>query len=146
MFVRTIREEYIPVASIERLFVEQDEEGRRLEQVRLKDGAVERLADGEIQRALDLSARPFPAAPETFVLQEVMTDGNRTTLEKVPVLGWVVSAGRGVLPITIEGVNHGLDDTAAVMMPSGEVVLAMNCTYANEQCYFAEIRTSFKGA
>jgi len=53
-----------------------------------------------------------------------------------------VSPERGVVPITIEGVNHGLDGPAAVLMPNGEVVVAMTCTYANEQCYFAELRSS----
>lgn len=146
MFVRTIHGEYYPLSSIERMWDETDETGQRVEQVSLNGGAVHRLPDGEIQRILDSIGHPFPAAPDTYVLQEVVDDGNRIVLDKIPVLGWVVSASRGVLPITIEGINHGLDGTAAVLMPTGEVVLAMNCTYANEQCYFAEIRSSFKSS
>ena len=146
MFVRTIHGEYYPVTSIERLWDETDEQGQRIEQVCLNGGAVHRLFDGEFQRLLDIDCHPFAAAPDTYVLQEVVDDGNRIALDKIPVLGWVVSASRGVLPITIEGVNHGLDRTAAVLMPSGEVVLAMNCTYANEQCYFAEVRSSFRSS
>ena len=144
MFVRTIRGEYYPLSSVERLWDETDDNGQRIEQVSLNGGTVHRLLDGEIQRILDSTGHPFPAAPDTYVLQEVVDDGNRVVLDKIPVLGWVVSASRGVLPITIEGINHGLDGTAAVLMPTGEVVLAMNCTYANEQCYFAEVRSSFK--
>jgi hypothetical protein len=58
------------------------------------------------------------------------------------VLAWILSPARGVVPITIEGVNHGLEAAAAVLMPNGEVVVANSCTYANEQCYFAELRSS----
>jgi hypothetical protein len=58
------------------------------------------------------------------------------------VLAWIISPSRGVVPITIEGINHGLDGPAAILMPNGEVVVAMRCTYANEQCYFAELRSA----
>lgn len=141
MFVRTARGELVPLAIIERLWTAQ-EDGQSIEHGRLKDGTVEQLASGEIERATECGAHPFPAASDTYVLQEVLDEHDRLSLERVPVLGWILSPARGVLPITIEGVNHGLDRTAAVLMPSGEVVLAMNCTYANQECYFAELRTS----
>ena len=143
MFVRTVRGELVPLAVVERLWT-ADKDGQSTEQGRLKDGTVEQLAAGEIARISEAGAHPFPAAPDTYVLQEVLDENDRLSLERVPVLGWIVSPARGVLPITIEGINHGLDRTAAVLMPSGEVVLAMTCTYADEECYFAELRTSAK--
>jgi len=142
MFVRTVRGAHYAVSSIECLLEETDEEGARIEFARLKDGSTERLVEGEIRRIGEASARPFPASPDTFVLQEVVDDDNRLSLERVPVLGWIVSPVRGVVPITIEGVNHGMDRSVPVVMPSGEVVVAMECSYSNQDCYFAELRSS----
>lgn len=142
MFVRTVRGAYYPMSSIECLSEETDETGQRSEFAKLKDGGTERLFEGEIRRVSEASARPFPASPDTFVLQEVVDDHDRLSLERVPVLGWVVTPTRGVVPITIEGINHGMDRTVPVVMPSGEVVVAMECSYLNQDCYFAEIRSS----
>ena len=142
MFVKTTRGHFFPVSSIERFWEEDDGSGGTVENAKLKDGSTERLCPGEINRIVEASAQPFPAARDTYVLQEVLDEHNRKALERAPVLGWIVSPTRGVLPITIEGINHGLPGTAPVLMPNGEVVVATNCTYANEQCYFAEIRSS----
>ena len=142
MFVKTKSGRYFPVTSIEHFLEERDEEGRKIETARLKDGTIEQLCSGEMNRMLEASAQPFPAARDTYVLQEVVDEHNKSCVERVPVLAWLVSPARGVVPITIDGVNHGLDEPAAVLMPNGEVVVAMNCTYANVQCYFSEIRSS----
>jgi hypothetical protein len=141
MFARTISGCYYPVGSIEHFFEDEDEAGRKIEVARLKDGRTEQLRPGEINRILEAGAQPFAAARDTYVLQEVLDENNRPTIERVPVLAWIVSPARGVVPITIEGINHGLTEPAAVLMPNGEVVVALSCTYANEQCYFAELRS-----
>jgi hypothetical protein len=142
MFVKTTRGAYYPLSSIECLAEDSDETGGKIEFAKLRDGSTEPLARGEIQRVTEASARPFAAAPDTFVLQQVLDDNDRLTLERVPVLGWIVSPTRGVVPITIEGVNNGMDETVPVVMPSGEVVVAMECSYLNQECYFAEIKSS----
>lgn len=142
MFAKTLSGQYLPVGSIERFREDKDESGERIESAKLKDGSTERLCPGEINRILEASAQPFRAARETYVLQQVADEHNRLIVERVPVLAWIVSPSRGVVPITIEGINHGQDGPVAVLMPNGEVVVAMTCTYANEQCYFAELRSS----
>jgi hypothetical protein len=142
MFVKTLSGAYYPVASIEHLSEETDESGEKVETARFNDGKTEQLCPGEIERIMEASAHPFPAAPDTFVLQEVVDEDNRLSLERVPVLGWIVSPKRGVLPITIEGVNHGSGRSVPVVMPTGEVVVAMECSYLNQECYFAEIRAA----
>ncbi|HZU50946.1 MAG TPA: hypothetical protein VE968_03630 [Sphingomicrobium sp.] len=142
MFVKTISGRYYPLASIEHLFESEESRGTKVQSARLKDGNSEQLCPGELDRVLEASAHPFPAARDTYVLQEVVDENNRSIVERVPVLAWIVSPTRGVVPITIEGVNHGLDGTPAVLMPNGEVVVALSCTYASEQCYFAELRSS----
>ncbi len=142
MFVKTTRGAYYPMSSIECLAEDKDQSGEKIETAKLKDGSTEQLVKGEIQRVTEAGARPFPAAPDTFVLQQVVDDDNRISLERVPVLGWIVSPKRGVVPITIEGINHGMDQIVPVVMPSGEVVVASECSYLNQDCYFAEIRSS----
>lgn len=141
MFVKTVNGRFYPLAALHH--VEESEEGPsgRTEIAQLKDGSSEQLCTGEINRILEATAQPFPAARDTYVLQEAVDENNRVTVERVPVLAWIVSPARGVVPITVEGVNHGLDGPAAILMPSGEVVVPMTCTYASEQCYFAEIRS-----
>jgi hypothetical protein len=142
MFVRTKRGAYYPVSSIDCLEEQSDPSGAAIEVARLTDGTTEQLENGEIQRVTEASARPFPAAPDTFVLQQVVDDEGTLSLERVPVLGWIVSPRRGVVPITIEGVNNGMIGTVPVVMPSGEVVVATECSYLNQECYFAEIKSS----
>lgn len=142
MFVKTTRGAYYPLSSIECLSEDTDETGAKIELAKLRDGSTERLLNGEIQRVTEASARPFAAAPDTFVLQQVLDDNDRLTLERVPVLGWIVSPTRGVVPITIEGINNGMDETVPVVMPSGEVVVAMECSYLDQECYFAQIKSS----
>lgn len=142
MFVKTVSGRYYPIGSIEHLSRSEDGSEGSVETALLRDGSTEQLCLGEINRILEAGAHPFAAARDTYVLQEVLDDSNKWTIERVPVLAWIVSPERGVVPITIEGVNHGLDGPAAVLMPNGEVVVPMTCTYANEQCYFAELRSS----
>ncbi|HEV2595294.1 MAG TPA: hypothetical protein VGU01_08870 [Sphingomicrobium sp.] len=142
MFVKTVSGRYYPIGSVEYFSKNEDGPDGAGEAAMLRDGSTERLCRGEIRRILDAGARPFAAARDTYVLQEVLDENNKRTVERVPVLAWILSPERGVVPITIEGVNHGLDGPAAVLMPNGEVVVAMTCTYANEHCYFAELRSS----
>jgi hypothetical protein len=142
MFVKTVSGHYYPVASVERFWEDKDDSGAKTENATMSGGSTERLCAGEINRILEATAHPFPAARDTYVLQEVFDENNRRAVDRVPVLAWIVSPARGVVPITIEGVNHGLEGPAAVLMPNGEVVVANSCTYANEQCYFADIRSS----
>jgi hypothetical protein len=142
MFVKTISGRYYPVGSVGHFLEEDDGTGGTSEHAYFTDGSSEALCPGEITRVLEASASPFPAARDTYVLQEVVDEHNRPAVERVPVLAWIISPSRGVVPITIEGINHGLDGPAAILMPNGEVVVAMRCTYANEQCYFAELRSA----
>ena len=88
------------MGSIECLAEEKDHSGATIEIAKLKDGSTEQLVEGEIQRLTEASARPFPAAPETFVLQKVFDDNDRLDLERVPVPGRIVTPNRGVVPIT----------------------------------------------
>lgn len=141
MFVRTARGELIPLARVERLWTDE-KDGAPVQYGRLEDGTDEELIPGEIRRVAESQVHPFPAAPDTYVLQEVLDEHDRLSLERVPVLAWILSPLRGVLPITLEGINHGIEGTAPVLMPSGEVVLAMTCTYANQECYFVELRSA----
>jgi hypothetical protein len=142
MFVKTLSGRYYPIGSVEYFSRDEDGSGGTSDTAQLRDGSTERLCPGEISRVLEAGAHPFAAARDTYVLQEVIDENNKPTVERVPVLAWILSPERGVIPITIEGVNHGLDGPAAVLMPNGEVVVAMTCTYASEQCYFAELRSS----
>lgn len=67
----------------------------------------------------DLERAPlstWAAAPGTYI---VSLNGDEVL--KWPVIGWSTSADSQVYPITLNGVNQGQTDTAAVLLPSGDV-------------------------
>jgi hypothetical protein len=138
MFVRSADRKLYPIASIDHLWT--SDEGA--DTARLKDGNDIELAKGEIDRLLLHSGQPFPAAPDTYVLEEINDHCRPSSYARVPVLAWVVCHRRGVLPITTEGINHGSEKTVPVLMPSGEIVIAMDCTYADEDCFLDELKSS----
>jgi hypothetical protein len=139
MFVRSADRKLYPIASVECLWTDDG-----TDHARLKDGNTIQLADAEINRLTLESGQPFPAAPDTYVLEQIDERCRISSYARVPVLAWVLCHGRGVLPVTTEGVNHGMDRTVPVLMPSGEVVVAMDCTYADEDCFLNELRSSSK--
>jgi hypothetical protein len=138
MFVRSADGKHYPIASVEHLST--GDEGT--DTAKLKDGNSIDLANGEINRLLLHSGQPFPAAPDTYVLEQIDERCRTSSYARVPVLAWVLCQGRGVLPITTEGINHGLDRTVPVLMPSGEIVVAGECTYADEDCFLDELKSS----
>ena len=138
MFVMSADGKHYPIASVDHLSTAEDGS----DHAKLKDGGTVELATGEIDRLMLHSGQPFPAMPDTFVLEEIDERCRSSSYARVPVLAWVLCHGRGVLPITTEGVNHGLGRTVPVLMPTGEVVLAGECTYADEDCFLNELRSS----
>ena len=137
MFVRSADGKFYPIASIDHLST-----GDEADSAVLKDGNTVRLATGEIDRLMLQEARSFPAAPDTYVLEEIDDRCRSSSYARVPVLAWIVCPRRGVLPVTTEGINHGMERTVPVLMPSGEIVVARDCTYADEDCFLAELRSS----
>jgi len=138
MFVRSADGKHYPIALVEHLSTADD----GTDTAKLKDGKSIELANGEINRLLLHSGQPFPAAPDTYVLEQIDERCRTSSYARVPVLAWVLCQGRVVLPITTEGINHGLDRTVPVLMPSGEIVVAGECTYADEDCFLDELKSS----
>jgi hypothetical protein len=137
MFVRSAEGKLYPIASVDHVSADDG-----AEKARLKDGNTVVLAKGEVDRLMLQSAQPFPAAPDTYVLEEIDDRCRPSSYARVPVLAWVLCPRRGVLPITTEGINHGIGSTVPVLMPSGEIVVAGTCTYADEDCFLSELRSS----
>jgi hypothetical protein len=107
MFVRSADGKLYPIASVEHLSTADD----GTDQAKLGDGGTVELAKGEIDRLMLHSGQPFPAAPDTYVLEQIDERCRTSSYARVPVLAWVLCQGRGVLPITTEGINHGLHRT-----------------------------------
>jgi hypothetical protein len=137
MFVRSADGKFYPIASVEHLSTDDE-----ADKARLISGQVVELAQGEIQRVVEADARTFPAGPDIYVLEQIDERCRTSSYARVPVLAWVVSPIRGLLPVTTEGINHGLDRTLPVLMPSGEIVVAGDCTYADEDCFLNELKSS----
>lgn len=138
MFVRSADGSYYPLTSIERLWTSDD----GVEHAALSGGKDVQLEKGQIDRLMVDNGKPFPAAPDTYVLEQIDERCRSSSYARVPVLAWVMCQGRGVLPITIEGINHGMNRTVPVLMPSGEIVVAGDCTYADEDCYLDELKSA----
>ena len=62
----------------------------------------------------------FAAAPGTAIihLDPSEPNGYFTTA----VIGWAVGSDESVYPVTSDGVNDGVDDAHAVLLPTGEVI------------------------
>jgi hypothetical protein len=138
MFVRSVDKKLYHIASVKHLWTDDD----GADNAHLKDGNSVELAPGEIDRLMLHSGQSFPAAPDTYVLEEIDDRCRPSSYARVPVLAWALCHGRGVLPITTEGINHGMGKTVPVLMPSGEIVVAGNCTYADEDCFLDELKSS----
>ena len=138
MFVRSVDKKLYPIASVEHLWT--DDDGG--DHAGLKNGNSIELIPGEIDRLTLLGGQIFPAAPDTYVLEQIDERCRPSSYARVPVLAWTLCRGRGVLPITTEGINHGSETTVPILMPSGEVVVAMDCTYADEDCFLDELKSS----
>ncbi|MEO7277462.1 MAG: hypothetical protein ABIW33_05515 [Sphingomicrobium sp.] len=136
MFVKSADSRYYPVSSVESLWTADGKDF-----VRIRDGATVELVRGEVDRAVIESARPILAAPDTFVLEQIDDLCRPSSHARVPVLAWIVSRERGLVPVTIEGVNHGADRVLPILMPSGEVVVAADCTYADEDSFLDALRS-----
>ena len=67
MFVRSADGKHYPIASVDHLSTADD----GTDQARLKDGGTIELASGEIDRLMLHSGQPFPASPDTYVLEEI---------------------------------------------------------------------------
>lgn len=137
MFVKSTEGKYYAVSALESLWASEGQDYGQL-----KGGETVKLQRGEVDRAVMESGRPFPSAPDTYVLEQIDERCKSSSYARVPVLAWVVIPERGTLPITSEGINHGLERTVPVLMPSGEIVVAKDCTYADEDCFLSEQRSA----
>jgi hypothetical protein len=62
----------------------------------------------------------FAAAPGTAIihLDPSEANGHFTT----PVIGWAIGSDESVYPVTADGVNDGVGDSHAVLLPTGQVL------------------------
>lgn len=141
MFVKTMNGTYYPVGRVERLWEEGSSSGSS-NKAEIRDLGVVELFYGEVRRIIEETSPVIPNGGEFYVLQHVHEEDGSISLERAPVLGWALSPDRGVLPITIEGINNGADETVAVLIPSGQVVLALNRTYETENAYLEAVNNN----
>lgn len=88
----------------------------RIQEVVLSSGDTVDVHTNRVEELLRQPSTAFAAASGTYVLNR---DSNETF--KTPVIGWSSSLDGAVYPITMNGVNHDLDVSLAVLLPSGEI-------------------------
>jgi len=139
MFVKGMRGEHWPLSRVEQLWEGKNDEGRKVDYAEIADFGKVILFYGEVRRVVEETARPFPAQPGTFVLEEFEDEEGTAIWTKVPVLAWIISSERGVLPVTIEGINHDSDKTQAILTPTGQVMVAQRTVWDSEGEYRLDI-------
>lgn len=138
MFIKTKQGDYYPISKIERLW----SEGlgpQKVEYAEVQDVGTVKLELGELESVAENRYPIIAASPGFFVLESCEENNGSKTALKSPILGWQYTSERGMLPVTIEGINHFTQNTAAVLTPEGRVLIAMDRDFDNLADYVTYI-------
>lgn len=110
-----------PVAQILRIAPERHDASADGREVTLINGDT-CVVTSTVAEQISQVGSVFPALAGTFVL--FANGPDKARLVKAPVIGWALGADGGVVPITPDGVNEGMDITLPVLTPDGMVTKA----------------------
>ena len=103
--------------------------------VDLDDTQVEIFAT-ELERLRNHPLAMVAAAPDTFIVKLLAeVDGNNPEIFKTPVVAWAVNSRGETMPVTVDGVNDGNQESHAILLPSGQVQEPMNTTHTSFEAF-----------
>lgn len=77
--------------------------------------------DYQIERFARQVRQVLPTAPGTYCISSGFEEGeSEPYIVKINILGWLID-DYGTLPITVDGINDGTDDTHAILHPDGTI-------------------------
>jgi hypothetical protein len=80
---------------------------------------------------MSLPSSLIPAQSGTYALIAVLK-ADQFHASQVNVIGWSAAAER-ITPVTVAGLNHGMDEPLAVLQPDGRVEEADGLVYTNQE-------------
>lgn len=87
--------------------------------VTLQSGDEVEVSENRIADLMRTPVQAYPAEPGTYVLTYDFDAPDAPM--KWPVVGWAITMEGETAPITMNGVNEGLDGTPHVLLPTGQV-------------------------
>jgi hypothetical protein len=114
-----------------------DDGERHFRTLVFKNGGELVIGEHAAHSLFRVALHTFPAEPGYSV---VTFDEERGEAGLKPVLGWAVTVGLGVRPITTIGVNAGLDSKPPILLPNGEIEASNGMTYKSLEAYVAYMR------
>jgi hypothetical protein len=134
MFVKTKQHDFYPISKIERLWSEGTGPNK-IEFAEIEEVGTVKLEIGEFESITENRYPIIPANPNFFVLETNHEEDGTKTAIKSPILGWQYTSERGMLPVTIEGINHFKENTNAILTPEGRVLIAMDRDFDKVEDY-----------
>ena len=134
MFVKAKNGSYYPVSRIQKMWSE-GQGNASIDFAEIDDLGPVQLDYDELTSLAQSRFQPFPATPGFYVLEPISEDGGGVTLLRYPVIGWLYDSERGVLSITSEGVNHGSKHSLPVLLPDGQVNIALSVMHEDIDGY-----------
>jgi hypothetical protein len=114
--------------------VSGDDGERHVRTLVFKNGGELIVGEAAAHSLFRVALHTFPAEPGYNV---VTFDEEKEEARLQPVLGWAVTMGLGVRPITMHGVNAGLDTKPPILLPDGQVEASNGLTYKSVDAYVA---------
>jgi len=88
----------------------------------LEGGTKIELAPGEFENLRRIDAPFFAATSGHYVIHLDFDGPGNDPIYKTPIVGWVNDPDEGLLPVTGDGVNDGVDsESLPIMYPDGSV-------------------------
>tara|TARA_B100000678_G_scaffold127078_1_gene106408 strand:+ start:323 stop:754 length:432 start_codon:yes stop_codon:yes gene_type:complete len=107
---------------------------RTVYDIDFRDGRSITVLDNTARQLFNAPIQSIPAQPGWKVITGY--DENEAFIESV--IAWAITFNGEIAPITIDGVNGGLDGALPVIRPDGCVQIPMGSTYESLSTYLAE--------
>lgn len=109
------------IASISGIMEVEFSSGRKgnIRIVGLLSGDTVEVTETRVQEIFTTPVHILAAQQGTFILSFDQDEPDKPN--KWPVLGWAITTDNNVFPITMNGVNEGIEQSCHVLLPSGHV-------------------------
>lgn len=106
--------------------------------VELDDGSTVSISSNTANRLVDPIVSSFPSQPGTLLFSENREADGGLIIWPEPILGWAVTTGGNVIPLTANGAEDGMTSEYAVQMPNGSVTAPHERSWSSLGAYLQD--------